>query len=93
VLFAGVAAGASIALENPDLSGAPRAELAGASVLTLGIGLALSLKRPDPQPVVANIRYNQLLREQLAARNRDIAQQNAERRRLVRLRIVPEESP
>ena len=89
VLFAGLAAGASIALENPDLSGSPRNELAGAGVLALGVGLALSLKRPDPQPVQANIRYNRLLREQLAARNLEIANENAMRRRQIELTIMP----
>jgi hypothetical protein len=93
VLFAGLAAGASIALENPDLSGSPRNELAGASALALGIGLALSLKRPDPQPVEANIRYNQLLREQLTARNDEIARENALRRRQVELTITPAAVP
>jgi hypothetical protein len=89
VLFAGLAAGASIALENPDLSGSPRNELAGAGALALGVGLALSLKRPDPQPVQANIRYNRLLREQLAARNFEIANENAARRRQIELTITP----
>jgi len=93
VLFAGLAAGASIALENPDLSGSPRNELAGAGVLALGVGLALSLKRPDPQPVQANIRYNRLLREQLAARNLEIANENAMRRRQIELTIMPVASP
>jgi hypothetical protein len=52
-------------------------------------GVALSLKKPDPVPVEANILYNQLLREELARRNADIAQQNTERRRQVMLTVVP----
>jgi hypothetical protein len=51
--------------------------------------VALSIKKPDPVPVEANILYNQLLREELARRNADIAQQNAERRRQVMLTVVP----
>jgi hypothetical protein len=92
-LIAGVAAGASFALGNADLSGEKRREIGGASALTLGIGLFLSLRRPDPQPVEANIRYNQLLREQLAQRNAEIAGQNTLRRRQVLLTITPGSAP
>jgi hypothetical protein len=88
-LIAGVAAGASLALGNSDLSGESRREIGGVSALTIGVGLFLSLKRPDPQPVEANIRYNRLLREQLAQRNAEIAAQNVLRRRQVLLTIIP----
>jgi hypothetical protein len=88
-LIAGVAAGASLALGNSDLSGEKRREIGGVSVLTIGIGLFLSLRRAEPQPVEANIRYNQLLREQLAQRNAEIAAQNLLRRRQVLLTITP----
>jgi hypothetical protein len=92
-LIAGVAAGASFALGSSDLSGESRREIGGASVLTIGVGLFLSLRRAEPQPVEANIRYNQLLREQLAQRNAEIAGQNLLRRRQVLLTIVPGPSP
>jgi hypothetical protein len=88
-LIAGVAAGASLALGNSDLSGESRREIGGVSALTIGVGLFLSLKRPDPQPVESNIRYNRLLREQLAQRNAEIAAQNVLRRRQVLLTITP----
>jgi hypothetical protein len=52
----------------------------------------MTLKRPDPRPVEANIRYNQLLDEQLVERNAAIADQNAERRRQTLLTIMPLES-
>jgi hypothetical protein len=92
-LIAGVAAGASFALGNSDLSGEKRREIGGVSALTIGIGLFLSLRRAEPQPVEANIRYNQLLREQLAQRNAEIAGQNLLRRRQVLLTITPGGSP
>jgi hypothetical protein len=92
-LIAAVAAGASLALGNSDLSGEKRREIGGVSALTIGIGLFLSLRRAEPQPVEANIRYNQLLREQLAQRNAEIAAQNGLRRRQVLLTIVPGGSP
>jgi hypothetical protein len=89
LLYTGLAAGAAVALENPNLEVGERKELAGVSLLTLIAGVALSLKKPDPVPVEANILYNQLLREELARRNADIAQQNTERRRQVMLTVVP----
>jgi hypothetical protein len=93
VLMAGIAAGASLALENSDVGGAPRNELAAAGVLTLAVGVALSLKRPDPRPVEANIRYNELLREQLAARNAEVAAENERRRQQVRIFVTPQGAP
>jgi tetratricopeptide (TPR) repeat protein len=88
-LFAGLAAGATLALENQDLGSSPRREIGGVTALVLGVGLVMSLRRPDPQPVEANIRYNQLIREQLAQRNATIAAQNDLRRRQVRLTVTP----
>lgn len=87
-LVAGIAAGASLALGSSDLPGESRREIAGVSTLALGIGLFLSLRRPDPEPVEANVRYNRLLREQLAQRNAEIAAQNDLRRRQVMLTVV-----
>ena len=59
------------------------------SLTALAAGVAMTLKRPDPRPVEANIRYNQLLDEQLAERNAAIASQNAERRRQTLLTVAP----
>jgi hypothetical protein len=92
-LIAGVAAGASFALGSSELSGEKRREIGGVSALTIGVGLFLSLRRPDPQPVEANIRYNRLLREQVAQRNAEIAAQNTLRRRQVLLTITPAGPP
>jgi len=88
VLYAGLVSGASIALENNVLGESER-EVLSVSVLAVVTGLVMSIKKPDPRPVPANIRYNELLRANLAQRNAQIAQQNAERRRQVRLTIAP----
>lgn len=89
VLYAGVAAGAAVALGDPDLGTTHRGGIAAVSLLGVITGFVMSIRQPDPQPVPANIRYNQLLREQLARQNAEIARQNAERRRLVRLTATP----
>ncbi len=88
VLFAGVTAGASLALENTTLGGGERREIGGVTLLTVGVGLFLSLRKPDPVPVEANIDFNRLLREQLAAENSRIVEQNVARRRQVVLTVV-----
>ncbi len=87
VLYAGLASGAAIALENNALGESER-EVLGVSVLAVVTGFIMSVKKPDPRPVPANIRYNELLRENLAQRNAEIARENAERRRQTRLTIV-----
>jgi hypothetical protein len=81
--------GGSLALENSKLGGGGREEVltiaAGAAV----VGLFATLKKPAAVPAQANILYNSLVREQLARRNTEIAAQNAERRRQVKLAVVP----
>jgi hypothetical protein len=85
-----LAVGGSLALENSKLGGGGRRE-----ILTIGAGAALvgvlaTLKKPAPVPAQANILYNSLVREQLARRNTEIAAQNAERRRQVKLAVTPQ---
>ena len=87
-LFAGLSTGAAFALSNTDLASGWRGPTIGISITVLAVGFAMTLKKPDPRPVHANIRYNQLLAEQLAQRNADIAQQNSIRRRQTLLTIV-----
>lgn len=87
VVLAGLGGGLSLALDNSGIGGGHR-ELTFAGVLSVGIGTLLSLRRPDLRPVPSNIRYNEQLRRMLAERNRQIAEQNAERRREVLLRIT-----
>ena len=88
-LYAGLSTGAAFALSDTDLGTNWRTPAIGVSLTALAAGVAMTLKRPDPRPVEANIRYNQLLDEQLAERNAQIAAQNAERRRQTLLTIVP----
>ena len=92
-LAAGVVAGTSLALENSRLRGGGGRELLSVSVGTMTFGLLASLKRPAPVPAPANIRYNALVREQLARRNAELASQNASRRRQVQLTIRRERRP
>jgi hypothetical protein len=89
-LAAGVVAGTSLALENGGLGGGGRRELLSVSVGTMTLGLLASLKRPAPVPAPANIRYNALVREQLARRNAELAAQNTTRRRQVQITIKRE---
>ena len=88
VLYAGLTAGATVALENTEF-GESKREVMGVAALALITGFVMSVKRPDPQPVPANVRYNELLRENLAQRNAEIAAQNAEIRRQVRVTVRP----
>lgn len=89
-MAAGVVAGTSMALESGKLGGGGRRELLAVSVGTMSLGLLASLKRPAPVPAPANIRYNALVREQLARRNAELAAQNVARRRQVQLTITRE---
>jgi hypothetical protein len=83
-------AGTSLALESSSLGGSGRRELMTVSVGTALVGLLATMKKPAPVPSEANIRYNRLVHEQLARRNAEIATENDERRKKVKLIVVPE---
>ena len=88
-LYTGVALAGTSALSSGDL-GSP--SFSEGAVIGLGIaaaGLVMTLKNPAPQPARGNILYNRLLREQIARRNAEIAQENVRRRQQVALRVVP----
>jgi len=87
-LFAGLSTGAAFALSNNALGSSWQGPTIGISIATLGVGIAMTVKKPDPRPVPANIRYNELLAEQLTQRNADIARQNAARLRQTLLTVV-----
>jgi hypothetical protein len=89
VLYTGLVAGAGFALENTSLDIGQRREIGGVSFVALATGLIMSLKKPDPRPVPANIQYNRLLRDQIAERNTQIAAENRRRRQQVMLTITP----
>lgn len=80
--------GAIIALENSSLRSPRRREIATIGVTTSAVGLLAIRKRPLPVPSPANIRYNALVREQLARRNVEIASENARRRQQVKLTVA-----
>ena len=89
LVYTGVALAGTSALSNGDL-GSP--SLREGTVIGLGIvaaGFVMTLKKPAPQPARGNILYNQLLREQIARRNAEIAQENTRRRQQVALSVVP----
>ena len=65
------------------------AETVGFGASGRNAGFVMTLKKPAPQPARGNILYNQLLREQIARRNAEIAQENIRRRQQVALRVVP----
>ena len=89
LVYTGVALAGTSALSNGDL-GSP--SLREGTVIGLGIvaaGFVMTLKKPAPQPARGNILYNQLLREQIARRNTEIAQENTRLRQQVALSVVP----
>jgi hypothetical protein len=88
-LATAAAGGAIVALESSSLGAPGRGELAAIGVGTSVVGLLATLRRPAPVPAPANIRYNALVREQLARRNAEVAGQNARLRQQIRLTIVP----
>jgi hypothetical protein len=57
-------------------------------IATLALAAGLPVARQHPAQ--ANILYNILVREQLARRDTEIAAQNAERRRQLKLVVVPQ---
>jgi hypothetical protein len=92
VLYAGLSSAATLALEDTDLGGGVRPVILSVSVGALLTGFVMSIKKPDPRPVQANILYNQLLREQVAQRNTERALENERLRRQVTLTITPLQS-
>jgi hypothetical protein len=90
-LYAGLSTGAAFALSDAGLGDNWRMPIIAVSTTTLLTGFVMSLRRPDPVPVPGNIQYNALLREQIARRNAEIAQENQTRRRQVLVTIEPRE--
>ena len=82
-------AGAVVALESSELGTSGRGQLVAIGAGTSLVGVLATIRRPAPVPAPANIRYNALVREQLARRNAEIAADNERRRQQVQLTIVP----
>jgi hypothetical protein len=89
LLYTGVAGAGALALNNGDLGTATGREIGVVAAAALITGFVMTLKKPAPRPALGNIQYNRLLKEQLARRNTDIAQQNAQLRRQVQISVVP----
>jgi hypothetical protein len=89
LLYSGVAGVGVVALNNGDLGTAAGREIGIAAGAALIAGFVMTLRKPAPRPALGNIQYNRLLREQLARRNTEIAQQNTQLRRQVQLTVVP----
>ncbi len=89
LVYTGIALAGTSALSNGNLGSASMREggaIGGGIVLA---GFIMTLKKPAPQPARGNILYNSLLREQIARRNTEIAQENTRRRQQVSLSVVP----
>ena len=89
LLYTGVAGVGAVALNNGDLGTVTGREIGVVAAAAAITGFIMTLKKPAPQPALGNIQYNRLLKEQLARRNTEIAQQNAQLRRQVLITVVP----
>ena len=89
LVYTGAALAGTSALSSGDLG---KVSLREGAVIGAGVtiaGFVMTLKKPAPQPARGNILYNQLLREQIARRNAEIAQENTRRRQQVALTVAP----
>jgi hypothetical protein len=89
LLYTGAAGAGALALNNGALGTATGREIGVVAAAALITGFVMTLTKPAPRPALGNIQYNRLLKEQLARRNTDIAQQNAQLRRQVQITVVP----
>ena len=89
LVYTGIALAGTSALSHGDLGSTSMREggTIGAGVVLAGF--VMTLKKPAPQPARGNILYNSLLREQIARRNTEIAQENTRRRQQVALTVAP----
>lgn len=88
-LLTGVLGGGALALENSRMGSTRHREFAIGAGATLLVGLVSSFGHPVLEPSEANIRYNTLIRDQLARTNQQIAAANQMRRREVELTVTP----
>jgi hypothetical protein len=89
ILYTGAVTAAFAVLDDGQLGTGFRTSLAAVGLGVAAGGIALSLRRPEPRPSPTNIRYNDLLRDLLARRNAQIAEQNAGLRAKVLLTVTP----
>jgi len=93
LVYTGVALAGTSALSNGDLGSASFREGGAIGAGIVLAGFIMTLKKPAPQPARGNILYNSLLREQIARRNAEIAQENTRRRQQVALTVAPVARP
>jgi len=89
LVYTGVALAGTSALSNGELGSTSLREGGAIGAGIVVAGFIMTLRKPAPQPARGNILYNQLLREQIARRNSEIAQENTRRRQQVALSVVP----
>ena len=89
LVYTGVALAGTSALSSGDLGSASLREAGTVGAGVVLAGFIMTLRKPAPQPARGNILYNQLLREQIARRNAEIAQENQRRRQQVAISVVP----
>jgi|SRR5881394_4006467 len=89
LVYSGIALAGTSALSQGNLGSASFREAGIIGGGLMAAGFVVMLRKPAPQPARGNILYNRLLREQLARRNTEIAQDNVRRRQQVALRVVP----
>ena len=89
LVYTGAALAGTSVLSHGDLG---KVSMREGAVIGTGIvtaGFVMTLRKPAPQPARGNILYNSLLREQIARRNAEIAQENSRRRQQVALTVAP----
>ncbi|HET8713617.1 MAG TPA: hypothetical protein VFM23_08035 [Gemmatimonadales bacterium] len=89
LVYTGVALAGTSALSHGDLGKVSLREGGAIGAGVVLAGFVMTLKKPAPQPARGNILYNSLLREQIARRNAEIAQENTRRRQQVALTVAP----
>lgn len=89
LVYTGAALAGTSALSHGNLGSTSLREGGAIGAGIVVAGFIMTLKKPAPQPARGNILYNSLLREQIARRNAEIAQENTRRRQQVSLSVVP----
>jgi len=91
--YVSVGLAAVLALRNTSLGGGATGGVLVVGAAGLATGFALSLQPPPARTVQTAVLYNQLLRDQVARRNEEIAGENAARRLKVMITVTPELQP
>lgn len=93
LVYTGAALAGTSALSHGNLGSTSLREGGAIGAGIVLAGFVMTQRKPAPQPARGNILYNSLLREQIARRNSEIAQENTRRRQQVALSVVPISRP